>query len=53
MQSTIRWMGPGTMGFVARSGSGHVTNMDGAPEGGGENLAPRPMELVQIGRAHV
>jgi putative redox protein len=23
--------------------------MDGAPEGGGENLAPRPMEMVLVG----
>jgi putative redox protein len=37
------------MGFVAETGSGHVVNMDGAPEGGGHNLAPRPMELVLAG----
>ena len=49
MQSTIRWMGAGTMRFVAQSGSGHLTTMDGAPEGGGENLAPRPMEVVLAG----
>ena len=49
MQSTIRWMGAGTMRFVAQSGSGHLTTMDGAPDGGGENLAPRPMEVVLAG----
>ena len=37
------------MGFVAETGSGHVLIMDGAPEGGGRNLAPRPMETVLAG----
>jgi putative redox protein len=37
------------MRFDAHTGSGHVTSMDGAPEGGGNNLAPRPMELVLAG----
>ncbi len=49
MKTTIRWMGPDTMRFVAQSGSGHLLTMDGAPEGGGENLAPRPMEVVLAG----
>src|SRR5262244_2327309 len=41
---------PGTgMGFVAQTGSGHFLTMDGAPEGGGNNLAPRPMETVLAG----
>jgi putative redox protein len=35
--------------FVARTGSGHIAAMDGAPEGGGNNLAPRPMELMLAG----
>jgi len=35
--------------FVARTGSGHITAMDGAPEGGGHNLAPRPMEMMLAG----
>lgn len=35
--------------FVARTGSGHVTAMDGAPDGGGNNLAPRPMEMLLTG----
>jgi putative redox protein len=42
-------MGPNTMRFVAQTGSGHLINMDGAPEGGGENLAARPMETVLAG----
>jgi putative redox protein len=41
---------PGTgMGFVAETGSGHFLTMDGAPDGGGRNLAPRPMETVLAG----
>ncbi len=46
MQSTVRWEGPTGMTFVAETGSGHVVCMDGAPDGGGRNLAPRPMELL-------
>ena len=49
MECTIHWL-PGTgMGFVAETGSGHLIAMDGAPEGGGRNLAPRPMETVLAG----
>jgi putative redox protein len=49
MECTIEWM-PGTgMGFVAETGSGHFLTMDGAPDGGGRNLAPRPMETVLAG----
>ena len=49
MECTINWM-PGTgMGFVAQTGSGHFLTMDGAPDGGGHNLAPRPMETVLAG----
>src|SRR5213079_2295805 len=39
------------MGFVAETGSGHLLTMDGAPDGGGRNLAPRPMETVLAGTA--
>lgn len=35
--------------FVAESDSGHAMVMDGAPEGGGRNLGPRPMEVVLMG----
>ena len=49
MECTINWM-PGTgMGFAAETGSGHMLTMDGAAEGGGRNLAPRPMETVLAG----
>ncbi|GAB4443428.1 MAG: OsmC family protein [Rhodocyclaceae bacterium] len=37
------------MSFAAETSSGHIVVMDGAPEGGGRNLAPRPMELVLAG----
>ncbi|PKO83382.1 MAG: OsmC family protein [Betaproteobacteria bacterium HGW-Betaproteobacteria-11] len=37
------------MSFVAETGSGHLVAMDGAPEAGGRNLAPRPMELLLAG----
>ncbi|MBC7377460.1 MAG: OsmC family protein [Burkholderiaceae bacterium] len=58
MECTVSWTGAaGTrsgMGFVAETGSGHILNMDGAPddakpENGGQNLAPRPMETVLAG----
>jgi putative redox protein len=37
------------MSFVAETGSGHAFVMDGAVEGGGRNLGPRPMETVLAG----
>jgi putative redox protein len=37
--------------FEARTDSGHSMVMDGAPEGGGRNLGPRPMETVLAGTA--
>lgn len=49
MECTINWGGPQGMLFVAQTGSGHVAAMDGAPEGGGHNLAPRPMEMLLAG----
>ena len=48
MECTVRWTGDG-MTFLAETGSNHVVAIDGAPEGGGRNLAPRPMELVLVG----
>lgn len=49
MECTINWVSSGGMTFMAETGSGHVLTMDGAPEGGGRNLAPRPMETVLAG----
>jgi putative redox protein len=48
MECNVRWTGDG-MTFLAETGSNHVVAMDGAPEGGGRNLAPRPMEMVLLG----
>lgn len=49
MECKVTWMGTEGMSFVAQTGSGHIVAMDGAPEGGGHNLAPRPMEMVLLG----
>jgi putative redox protein len=48
MECSVRWTGEG-MTFLAETGSNHVVPMDGAPDGGGRNLAPRPMEMVLVG----
>jgi len=47
MKARIKWIE--NVSFVAESGSGHALVMDGAPEGGGRNLGPRPMEVVLMG----
>jgi putative redox protein len=49
MECLVRWGGPAGMSFYAETGSGHIVPMDGAPEGGGRDLAPRPMELLLAG----
>lgn len=50
MECTVKWLGQESgMSFVAETGSGHMVAMDGAPEAGGRNLAPRPMELLLAG----
>jgi putative redox protein len=49
MECTIHWAAGLGMAFVAETGSGHVLTMDGAPDGGGRNLAPRPMETLLAG----
>ncbi|MBV8030651.1 MAG: OsmC family protein, partial [Betaproteobacteria bacterium] len=48
MECKVRWTGDG-MTFLAETGSNHVLAMDGAADGGGRNLAPRPMEVVLAG----
>ena len=48
MECNVRWTGEG-MSFIAETGSNHMVAMDGAPDGGGRNLAPRPMEMVLAG----
>lgn len=49
MQCKVQWGGPDGMLFIGKTGTGHVAAMDGAPDGGGHNLAPRPMEMVLLG----
>ncbi len=47
MKARIKWVE--NVCFVGESASGHAIVMDGAPEGGGRNLGPRPMETVLLG----
>ncbi len=47
MKTRIKWNG--NVSFLAESGSGHTVLMDGAPEAGGQNLGPRPMEMLLMG----
>jgi putative redox protein len=49
MECTINWLPANGMAFSAETGSGHLLTMDGAPDGGGRNLAPRPMETLLAG----
>jgi len=49
MECTVDWVAASGMAFVAETGSGHLLTMDGAVDGGGRNLAPRPMETVLAG----
>jgi putative redox protein len=49
MKATIRWVEE--VKFIAETGSGHAFVVDGAPEAGGRNLGPRPMEIVLAGTA--
>jgi putative redox protein len=49
MKTTVKWIEE--VSFVAETESGHALLVDGAPEAGGRNLGPRPMELVLAGAA--
>jgi putative redox protein len=49
MKATVKWIEE--VSFVAETESGHAILVDGAPEAGGRNLGPRPMELVLAGTA--
>ena len=49
MECKVKWIAPEGMSFVAETGSGHAFVMDGAPDGGGRDLGPRPMETVLAG----
>ena len=47
MKVRIKWVEHAT--FLGETESGHALLMDGPPDSGGRNLAPRPMETVLIG----
>ncbi len=47
MKTRIIWKG--NVSFLAEAGSGHSVLMDGAPEAGGQNAGPRPMEMLLMG----
>jgi putative redox protein len=47
VKARIKWAQD--MMFIGESGSGHAVVMDGAPEFGGRNLGPRPMEMMLLG----
>ena len=48
MECKVKWI-EGGMSVLAETGSNHAVLMDGAPEAGGRNLGPRPMELLLAG----
>lgn len=47
MKARIKWVEG--VSFLGETESGHAVLIDGAPEAGGRNLGPRPMETVLIG----
>lgn len=47
MKSRVKWV-EGVC-FMGESESGHAVVMDGAPDIGGRNLGPRPMEMLLMG----
>ena len=47
MQTSVHWLE--NVAFQAKSESGHQVVMDGSAAYGGQNLGPRPMELILMG----
>lgn len=47
MKATVKWLDQ--VAFVGESGSGHAMVIDGAPDAGGRNIGPRPLEAMLIG----
>ena len=47
MKARIKWVEQ--VSFLGETESGHAVLMDGAPEAGGRNLGPRPMEMLLLG----
>lgn len=49
MKTRVKWIEG--VAFAAETGSGHALVTDGAPDAGGRNLGPRPLELMLAGAA--
>ena len=47
MRATIKWLD--NVSFVGETETSHAIVMDGAPDAGGRNIGPRPMEVVLVG----
>jgi putative redox protein len=47
MKATVQWTG--NVSFKAESETGHTVQMDGPADKGGDNLGPRPMEMLLMG----
>lgn len=47
MKARVKWVEQ--VAFLGETESNHAVLMDGAPEAGGRNLGPRPMEMLLIG----
>ncbi len=47
MKTRIKWVQD--VMFIGETGTGHAVVMDGAPDSGGRNLGPRPMEMLLVG----
>lgn len=47
MKVRVKWVED--VSFVGETESSHAIVMDGAPEGGGRNIGPRPMETMLVG----
>ena len=47
MKTRVKWIED--ICFMGETGSGHAIVMDGAPDIGGRNLGPRPMEMLLLG----
>ena len=47
MKARVKWVKQ--VSFLGETESNHAVLMDGAPEAGGRNLGPRPMEMLLIG----
>ena len=49
MECEIKWLANDGISFVAKTGSGHVIELDTVKEGEGVSIGVRPMEAVLVG----